>query len=147
MFIGDISAKSGLSADTLRYYEKIGLIPRPLRDDGGRRVYDAAMLLWLRFLDRLKATGMGIKDRIRYAELRNQSGPASVRERRQMLERHRRKVAEDLDHLRETLGLLDDKVALYRRIEAGEIADPVAGIAAALPDAASTAGAGEGRPS
>jgi len=131
MMIGELARHSGLSVDTLRYYEKIGLVPPPLRDAGGRRVYDAAALRWLGFLERLKATGLGMRERIRYAELRVRPGVASVRERREMLEHHREKVAADLQRLTDTLALLDDKVALYRRIESGEVADPVAPMAEA----------------
>lgn len=124
MLIGDLAEKSGLSVDTLRYYEKIGLIPKAPRDGGGRRVYDAAMLRWIDFLDRLKATGMGIKDRLRYADLRDK-GAASLTPRRQMLECHREKVAEDIARLTEMLGVLDDKIDLYRKMEAGEPVDPL----------------------
>lgn len=125
MMIGETSERSGLSVDTLRYYEKIGLIPPPLRDGGGRRVYDATILRWLTFLDRLKATGLGMQDRLRYADLRTQPGKASVRERREMLESHREKVNADIQRLKETLDLLDAKVDLYRKIEADEVPDPL----------------------
>lgn len=123
MHIGDLAKQSGLSTDTLRYYEKIGLIPRPLRDGGGRRVYDRAILRWIDFLGRLKATGMGIKDRLRYAELRSLGG-ASLTERRGMLECHREKVGEDIRRLQATLHVLDDKIDLYKRMEAGDQVDP-----------------------
>jgi DNA-binding transcriptional MerR regulator len=123
MLIGDLAEKSGLSVDTLRYYEKIGLLPKVPRDGGGRRVYDAAILRWVDFLDRLKATGMGIKDRLRYAELRGQ-GSASLTPRRLLLEGHREKVAADIARLTEMLSVLDDKIDLYRRMEAGEPVDP-----------------------
>ncbi|MGX1495722.1 DNA-binding transcriptional MerR regulator [Labrenzia sp. MBR-25] len=123
MRIGDLAEKSGLSTDTLRYYEKIGLMPRPLRDSGGRRVYDAAILRWIDFLDRLKSTGMGIKDRLHYADLRTK-GAASLTERREVLEDHRQKVAGDIVRLTEMLDVLDDKIDLYRRMEAGETVDP-----------------------
>lgn len=123
MKIGDLAARTGLSVDTLRYYEKIGLIPAPLRDAGGRRVYDASILRWLQFLERLKATGMGIRDRLAYAELRAR-GAETARERREMIERHRQKVAASLWEMQKTLELLDEKVETYRKIEAGEIEDP-----------------------
>lgn len=141
MMIGDLAQRTGLSVDTLRYYEKIGLVPAPLRDGGGRRVYDEAILGWLRFLDRLKATGLGMRDRLRYADLRTRPGVASVRERREMLERHRDKVAGDLEKLADTLKLLDEKVDLYRRIESGEAADPLVPLA----DAVSAVPAGKAR--
>jgi DNA-binding transcriptional MerR regulator len=126
MMIGDVAEKSGLSVDTLRYYEKIGLIPPPLRDRGGRRVYDQTILGWLSFLDRLKATGLGMQDRLRYADLRTRPGKESVRVRREMLEIHREKVAADVQRLQETLELLDQKVELYQKIERGELPDPLA---------------------
>ncbi len=125
MKIGDLAARTGLSVDTLRYYEKIGLIPPPLRDAGGHRVYDEPALRWLEFLERLKATGMGIRDRLAYAELRAR-GAATARERREMIERHRQKVSASIWELQQTLELLDGKVALYRKIEAGEAEDPAA---------------------
>lgn len=71
---------------------------------------------------------MGIRVRLRYADLRTQRGQVSVRERREMLESHRDKVAADIRQLSETLELLDGKVELYRKMEAGEIEDPVAGL-------------------
>ncbi|MET1411879.1 MerR family transcriptional regulator [Roseibium sp. HPY-6] len=123
MRIGDLAEKSGLSTDTLRYYEKIGLLPKPPRDGGGRRVYDETVLRWIDFLARLKSTGMGIKGRLRYADLRTK-GAASLTERRQMLETHREKVAGDVARLTEMLTVLDEKIDLYKRMEAGEAVDP-----------------------
>lgn len=123
MRIGDLARISGLSTDTLRYYEKIGLLPRALRDAGGRRIYDETILRWIDFLGRLKSTGMGINDRLRYAQLRSR-GSASLTSRRQMLEAHRQKVADDVDKLTEMLGVLDEKIDLYRRMEAGDPVDP-----------------------
>lgn len=123
MRIGDLAEKSGLSTDTLRYYEKIGLLPKPLRDAGGRRVYDETILRWIDFLARLKSTGMGIRKRQQYAELRTK-GAASFQARRTMLEEHRRKVSEDIAALTEMLTVLDEKIDLYERMEAGETVDP-----------------------
>lgn len=123
MRIGDLAEKSGLSTDTLRYYEKIGLLPKPLRDAGGRRVYDETILRWIDFLARLKSTGMGISKRQQYAELRTK-GAASLKARRTMLEEHRRKVSQDMAALTEMLTVLDEKIDLYKRMEAGETVDP-----------------------
>ena len=57
MKIGELARRSGRSAHTLRYYERIGLLPPPRRDDSGQRDYDASVLVWLAFLERLRATG------------------------------------------------------------------------------------------
>ncbi|WP_052711504.1 MerR family DNA-binding transcriptional regulator [Elstera litoralis] len=61
MKIGDLAARCGLSVHTLRYYERIGLLPRIARDQGQQRVYDSAALVWIAFLGRLKTTGMPIQ--------------------------------------------------------------------------------------
>ncbi len=87
MLIGDVAKQSGLTVDTLRYYEKIGLIVPPMRNDAGRRVYGDDMLGWIKFLEQLNATGMKQADRIRYAALRRR-GDETLTERREMLERH-----------------------------------------------------------
>lgn len=119
MKISSVSKASGLSIDTLRFYEKIGLIDPPPRDAGGRRDYGDDILGWIRFLDQLSATGMKQSDRIRYAELRRQ-GAATYGARREMLEAHRNHVAEKINELQETMALMDRKVAAYRALEAGE---------------------------
>ncbi len=119
MKISDLSAKCGLSIDTLRFYEKIGLIDPPPRDDAGRRDYPDDVLGWIRFLDQLNATGMKQADRIRYADLRRQ-GAATYAERRRMLEAHRDEIIARQAELAAVLQLMDDKVALYRRLEMEE---------------------------
>jgi len=116
MKISDVAERSGLSIDTLRFYEKIGLIEPPPRDDAGRRDYPESVLGWIRFLDQLNATGMKQADRIRYARLRAE-GPATYAERRAMLETHRTEIARRLAELEETLALMDRKVAHYRALE------------------------------
>ena len=116
MKIGEIARKTGLSIDTLRFYEKIGLIDRPVRDGAGRRDYDADVLDWIAFLARLNATGMKQADRIRYAALRRQ-GDMTLAERRGMIETHRRAVAEQIDMLSGSLNLLDAKIETYREME------------------------------
>ena len=116
MKIGEIARKTGLSIDTLRFYEKIGLIDRPARDGAGRRDYDADVLDWIAFLGRLNATGMKQADRIRYATLRRQ-GDATLAARREMIETHRQSVADQIAMLSQSLDLLDAKIETYREME------------------------------
>ena len=92
MKIGELARQTGLSVDTLRFYERIGLIQRPARDGGGRRDYDPAVLDWIAFLARLAATGMRQADRVRYAALRRQ-GDTTLAARRAMIEAHRTAIA------------------------------------------------------
>ncbi|MDO6591552.1 MerR family transcriptional regulator [Loktanella sp. D2R18] len=116
MLIGDVAKQSGLTIDTLRFYEKIGLIAPPMRNDGGRRVYGDDVLGWIRFLEQLNATGMKQADRIHYAALR-QRGDETLTERREMLEQHREKIAAKLVLMQDTLALMDRKVAAYHDME------------------------------
>jgi DNA-binding transcriptional MerR regulator len=112
MKIGDLAKRSGLSAHTLRYYERIGLLPFADRDRSGQRNYDAAFLTWIEFLGRLKTTGMPISEMLRYAALRKEgdvTGPA----RRQMLEEHREHVRSHVAELQACLLVLDTKIAGY----------------------------------
>ncbi|WP_106743949.1 MerR family transcriptional regulator [Yoonia maritima] len=117
MLIGDVAKQSGLTVDTLRFYEKIGLIAPPMRNDGGRRVYGEDVLGWIKFLEQLNATGMKQADRIHYAALRQQ-GDATLSERREMLELHRETIKEKLALMQDTLALMDRKVAAYHEMEA-----------------------------
>ena len=112
MYIGELAQATNLSIDTLRYYEKIGLIINVPRDTGGRRVYDQGFVIWVEFLKILKATGMPIRDMLTYANLR-QKGPATNRDRCALLVSHeayiKAKIAEQQTHL----ALVQDKIAAY----------------------------------
>ena len=112
MKIGDLSRHCGLSVHSIRYYEKIGLLPKAHRDAGGRRQYSMEIAGWLSFLKHLKATGMGIADMVRYAQLRAQ-GPQTSGERCAMLEAQRGKVEEQIAVLQSVLPVLDKKIAFY----------------------------------
>jgi DNA-binding transcriptional MerR regulator len=112
MKIGQLAKRSGLSAYTIRYYERIGLLPRADRDRSGQRDYDASILTWIEFLDRLKTTGMPIRDMLRYAALR-ESGVGTEAERRALLERHRENVRAHVADLQACLLVLDTKIGGY----------------------------------
>lgn len=114
--ISQVAEQTGLSIDTLRFYEKIGLIDPPPRDGAGRRDYGPDVLGWIRFLNQLNATGMKQADRIRYARLRAE-GAATVPERRRMLETHREVIRIQLAQMQDTLALMDRKVEIYREME------------------------------
>lgn len=90
MNIKAVSQTTGLSAHTLRYYEKIGLIMHVPRDAKGHRDYSAQDVAWLEFLKRLKATGMALADMKTYAELRYR-GDRTIDARLALLDRHHQK--------------------------------------------------------
>ena len=99
MKIGELAKRSGLTSHTIRYYERIGLLPRAERDRSNQRNYDAAILRWIEFLGRLKTTGMPIREMLVYARLRAE-GAATTQQRRALLERHRVGVRRRLSELR-----------------------------------------------
>jgi DNA-binding transcriptional MerR regulator len=112
MRIGDLAQRSGLGVHTLRYYERIGLIPFADRDRSGRRDYDGSILVWLAFLERLKTTGMPIRERLRYASLRA-AGDRTAGARKRLLEAHRERVGAHVAELESCLLVLDAKIAGY----------------------------------
>lgn len=116
MKIGDFAAKSGLSADTLRYYERIGLLPRTVRDAGGRRSYGMDDLAWAAFLRKLQAMDMPMRDRLEYSRLRAE-GDATLRKRRAMLEAHRDALIARQIELAELVATLDAKIDQYIDME------------------------------
>lgn len=117
--VSEVSRRLGLSVDTLRYYEKIGLIRAIHRTPSGRRAYAPADLAWLEFILRLRETGMPIRTMCHYAELRAQ-GDATLAARRELLERHAGTVCQEVARLEQHLARIQDKVALYRTLEQQE---------------------------
>lgn len=114
--IAQAAQHSGLSIDTLRYYERIGLVEPPDRDAGGRRAYSDEDLRWLTFLTKLRTTGMSIRTMREYARLRHQ-GPASTGRRRQILVDQRTEVLARIADLENCVSVLDYKIDNYERIE------------------------------
>ena len=112
MKIGELAKRSGLTAHTIRYYERIGLLPYADRNQSRHRDYDASILTWIEFLGRLKTTGMPIRDMLRYAALRER-GVGTEAARRELLERHRAAVRAHAAELKACLLVLDTKIAGY----------------------------------
>jgi len=111
--IGEFSKLSGISIDTLRYYEKEKLIVVE-RDSSGRRKYTDSDIQWIAFIKRLKETGMPIKQIRRYAILRYQ-GDSTLRERLEMLKEHRRYVVAQKESWEANLKHLDEKMKTYEK--------------------------------
>ncbi|MFJ9758898.1 MerR family transcriptional regulator [Streptomyces sp. NPDC101149] len=117
--IAQVAERTGLTHDTLRYYEKAGLIERVGRTGGNQRRYAAADLAWLEFLLRLRETGMPIAEMQRFAALRSR-GDATVADRLAMLREHRAAVARRIRALRRNAAALDDKIDHYERLLKGQ---------------------------
>lgn len=112
MKISDLAERTGLTAHTIRYYERIGLMPAAQRDRSGHRAYDERTLVWVEFLGHLKTTGMPIRDMLDYARLRA-AGAGTEGQRKAMLARHRDAVALRVVALTACLDVLDAKIAGY----------------------------------
>lgn len=116
--IGRVAAKVGLSIDTIRYYERAGLMPLIPRAPNGHRRYAEEDLAWITLLKCLRATGMPISEMRRYADLVAQ-GESTVTQRREMLEDHRSRLTQRLREIEELMPVLDAKISTYNRPEAG----------------------------
>ena len=122
MRISDFARESGLSIDTIRYYERIGLMPKVLRDRGGRRSYGSEDLVWASFLQKLQAMDMPMRKRLEYGRLRSM-GAVTLGERRQMLEEHRATLLKKQADIVGLITTLDAKITHYRDME-GMVDDP-----------------------
>jgi DNA-binding transcriptional MerR regulator len=112
MTIGEISEQTNLPESTLRYYEKKGLI-KVSRDKNGRRDYEESDIEWIKFIRRLKETGMLLKDIQKYSDLRYR-GNSTMTERLNMLQVHRQFVLEQRIKWDEYLQNLDSKILFYK---------------------------------
>ena len=108
--IRSLSERTGVSAHTLRYYERAGLMLPVARDQSGRRVYSEEHVRWVLFLRRLRAGGMGIAPLREYAELTQRDSDDARRRRTILLSRHRDEVRDRIRMLSDHLAVLDRKV-------------------------------------
>lgn len=111
-----VAAETGLSADTLRYYERIGLLPGIARSESGHRRFSEGDIGWIRFLQCLRSTGMPIESIHRYAELMR-AGDHTSAERLELLKRHRLQIRADIAELTKALGAIETKIAGYETLK------------------------------
>jgi DNA-binding transcriptional MerR regulator len=111
--ISDAARQSGISAHTLRYWERAGLLQTVTRNGSGHRRYAEDDLERIKFLTKLRSTGMPIRQVRRYAELLN-GGDDTNEERLALLEEHREAVKAHLEETAGHLELIDWKIDLYR---------------------------------
>ncbi len=112
MTIAEVSKKTELSTDTLRYYERIGIIPEVKRSESGIRNYSDYDLGWIEFSKCMRNSGMSIESIIEYIKLYNK-GDATLEARKQLLISHRDAMQEKLDELQSTVNKLNKKIENY----------------------------------
>ncbi|GAA1377320.1 MULTISPECIES: MerR family transcriptional regulator [Catellatospora] len=110
----ETSRRSGFSLDTLRYYERIGLLSEVDRTPGGQRVFSDDDLGWLGLLRCLRDTGMPINQMCRFAELAR-TGDQTVADRVELLRAHAEAVEEQMALLERQYGHLREKIRYYER--------------------------------
>ncbi|MGW6740434.1 MerR family transcriptional regulator [Streptomyces sp. NPDC055025] len=110
--ISEVVVFTGLTAHTLRWYERIGLMPHVDRSHTGQRRFSNQDLDWLAFVGKLRLTGMPVADMVRYAEL-IRVGEETFEERQELLERTRRDVLNRITELQDTVAVLDHKISFY----------------------------------
>ncbi len=111
--VAQMSAATGMTAHTLRYYERADLIRPVARNSGNQRRYSSADVEWVNFLQRLRETGMPIAQMREYAALREE-GPATTEPRLRLLEAHQASLREQIARLRVHENALAEKIATYR---------------------------------
>jgi DNA-binding transcriptional MerR regulator len=123
MTIGEVSALTGLTTYTLRFYEQEGLFFAPVRRNAaGRRVFTREEVEWLKVCTKLRSSGMPLPEIQRYATL-VRDGAGNEAERFEILRRHEAKVQQQVADLQEALGVIHHKVELYARHLAAGTAD------------------------
>ena len=121
--IDEASARSGLSKDTLRYYEREGLLPAIAKGANGHRRYTEDDLGWVKFLQLLRGTGMPIREMKSFVEL-TLGGDETIAARVEVLERYRTSLRARMDADRERLEFLNYKIDYYSGVLALQTAEP-----------------------
>ena len=116
--IAQAAAEAGVSAHTLRYYERVGLLTPIERNGSGHRRFTSEDVEWVVVVTKLRATGMPIRRIREYAELVRE-GEGNEDERLALLEAHRADVRRQLREVRKNLELIEYKINLYREKCAG----------------------------
>ncbi|MFE4089737.1 MerR family transcriptional regulator [Priestia sp. YIM B13484] len=115
----DMQEKTGLSAPTLRYYEKEGILPFVERNEHDHRLYNDQNIEWVKFILALRATGIPLVEIKQYVVESYKKGESTINERRNMMLQHKKKVEADMSQTYLHLERVNYKLALYDTLEAG----------------------------
>jgi len=112
MNIMEVSEQSGISSDTLRYYERIGLLPPVHRNESGIRDYNELDIRRVEFIKCMRSAGLPIEVLIEYVAL-VQQGDKTIETRKEILKEQRELLAAKMKEMQKTLNLLDYKIRVY----------------------------------
>lgn len=122
MNIKDASTSSGLSVDTIRFYEKAGMLPAVPRDARGWRRFDGGLVEWLKNLERLRSTGMPLRDVRAFALLvhtTDATQPGVARARLDILRAHAVRLEQRRQDIAACQAYLDHKINVYSHMKGG----------------------------
>ena len=122
MTIAEVCKKYDLTADTIRYYERIGLIPTIPRTKNGIRDFDEESCRWIEFIKCMRSAGMEIEILLEYVKLFKQ-GKNTVVARKELLEEQREKLLKKQKDINATIKRLNYKLELYDEIISGKRKD------------------------
>jgi MerR family transcriptional regulator, aldehyde-responsive regulator len=114
MKIAEVSEQYGISSDTLRYYERVGLIPPVNRNEGGIRDYNELDLRRVDFIKCMRSAGLPIEVLIDYVAL-VQKGDKTIEARKEILKEQRALLAARMEAMQKTLDILDHKLEVYEK--------------------------------
>lgn len=112
MTIAEVSKQYGLTPDTLRYYERIGLLPGVSRTPGGIRDYSETDCQWVEYIKCMRAAGVSVETLLEYVHLFHQ-GSETIPARKRLLLEQREQIAARIEALNEVLARLDWKLDGY----------------------------------
>jgi len=115
MMIAEVSGKFDLSQDTLRYYERIGLIPSVNRTKSGIRDYTEEDCKWVEFIKCMRSAGLPIEVLIEYVGL-FQQGDETIEARKELFIEQRQQLITRMEDMKKTLERLDYKIATYEQV-------------------------------
>jgi MerR family transcriptional regulator, aldehyde-responsive regulator len=119
MKIAEVSEKFGLSSDTLRYYERIGLLPSVTRTESGIRDFSELDIRRVDFIKCMRGAGLPIEVLIDYMEL-IQQGDSTIESRKEILVDQRNLLIARLAEMQKTLDLLNYKIEVYEKAILGK---------------------------
>ena len=122
MTIAEVSKKYDLTPDTIRYYEKEGLIPRVPRNKSGIRDFDDNSCRWIEFIKCMRNAGLSIEVLSKYVKLMGE-GPETAKERKQLLEGQRDILLKKQKDINETIDRINHKIEIYEDIVKGKRED------------------------
>jgi DNA-binding transcriptional MerR regulator len=116
MTIAEVSKKYELSQDTLRYYERVGLIPKVNRNSSGNRDYTDASCSWIELAKCMRSAGVPIEALTEYCAL-TQQGDSTITARKELLLQERKKVLGKMEDMKQSLDRLNYKIDRYEKAE------------------------------